>query len=68
MASTRIAELQLVQKMLGLPSPIPLPSELADVVFVCVDCEAFEFAQNKTTEVGVSVLDTRELREVCRFT
>ncbi|KAG9951963.1 hypothetical protein KCU85_g2357, partial [Aureobasidium melanogenum] len=33
----------------------------ADPVFVCVDLEAYEFAQDKITEVGVSVLDSRHL-------
>lgn len=33
----------------------------AEPVFVCIDLEAFEFAQNKITEVGVSILDTRSL-------
>jgi len=32
-----------------------------DVVFVSIDLEAFEFAQNKITEIGVSVLDTRDI-------
>jgi DNA polymerase III epsilon subunit-like protein len=30
-------------------------------VFVCVDCEAYEFAQDKITEVGICVLDTADL-------
>ncbi|KAI4715614.1 hypothetical protein E4T48_08206 [Aureobasidium sp. EXF-10727] len=33
----------------------------AEPVFVCVDLEAFEFAQEKITEVGVSVLDSRHV-------
>ncbi|KAJ8610792.1 hypothetical protein MRB53_038343 [Persea americana] len=39
-------------------------SESSDIVFVCVDCEAFEFDQSKVTEVGVAVLDTRDLHGV----
>jgi hypothetical protein len=30
-------------------------------VFVCVDCEAYEFAQDKITEVGICVLDTADM-------
>lgn len=33
----------------------------AEPVFICVDLEAFEFAQDKITEVGVSVLDSRHI-------
>ncbi|KAH0371547.1 hypothetical protein KCU65_g1729, partial [Aureobasidium melanogenum] len=33
----------------------------ADPVFVCIDLEAFEFAQDKITEVGVSILDSRHV-------
>lgn len=36
---------------------------LHDVVFLCVDCEAYEWAQHKVTEVGVAVLDTRRLEQ-----
>ncbi|KAK5678398.1 hypothetical protein LTR17_027648 [Elasticomyces elasticus] len=34
-----------------------------DVVFLCVDCEAYEWAQHKVTELGVAILDTRRLRQ-----
>ncbi|KAK6008196.1 hypothetical protein QM012_000099 [Aureobasidium pullulans] len=33
----------------------------AEPVFVCIDLEAFEFAHEKITEVGVSVLDSRHV-------
>lgn len=33
----------------------------AEPVFICIDLEAFEFAQQKITEVGVSVLDSRQI-------
>ena len=33
----------------------------SDVVFICVDLEAFEFAQHKITEVGIAIADTRDL-------
>ncbi len=39
-----------------------LPTDDLDIVFVCLDCEAFEYAQHKVTEIGVAVLDTRDLR------
>ncbi|EMC99445.1 hypothetical protein BAUCODRAFT_56010, partial [Baudoinia panamericana UAMH 10762] len=32
-----------------------------DPVLVCIDCEAFEHAQQKITELGVAVLDTRDI-------
>lgn len=31
-----------------------------DIIFVCLDCEAFEWDQAKVTEIGVAVLDTRD--------
>lgn len=34
-----------------------------DVVFICVDCEAYEWAQHKVTEVGIAVLRTRRLEQ-----
>lgn len=35
-----------------------------DVVFLSIDLEAYEFAQDKITEIGVATLDTRELAGV----
>ncbi|OQN97773.1 hypothetical protein B0A48_16094 [Cryoendolithus antarcticus] len=35
---------------------------LVDVVFVCIDCEAWEFDSQEVTEIGVAVLDPRDLR------
>jgi DNA polymerase III epsilon subunit-like protein len=32
-------------------------------IFVCIDCEAFEFAQDKVTEIGICVLDTADITE-----
>lgn len=32
-----------------------------DVVFICVDVEAYEKDHNKITEIGISTLDTRDL-------
>nr|POF14888.1 putative nucleolar protein c2c4.08 [Quercus suber] len=53
-----------VQQMLGLVSPEDrpiLPPTFRDAIFVCIDLEAFESAQDQITELGVSVLDTRDL-------
>lgn len=35
-----------------------------DVVFVCVDVEAYEKANRPVTEIGISSLDTRDLRDL----
>jgi DNA polymerase III epsilon subunit-like protein len=32
-------------------------------IFVCIDCEAFELAQEKVTEIGICVLDTADITE-----
>jgi DNA polymerase III epsilon subunit-like protein len=53
--------LRSVQRMLGLVPASDPKNELEEPVFVCIDCEAFEHAHNKITEVGVAVLDTRHL-------
>ncbi|CAK4033553.1 Mannose-1-phosphate guanyltransferase [Lecanosticta acicola] len=55
-------ELLVVQELLGLKEGSKKTAGLADAIFVCVDCEAFEFAPDKITEVGVSVVDTRALQ------
>ncbi|KAH8176433.1 QDE-2-interacting protein [Sarocladium implicatum] len=50
------------QRMLGIKrSPVPL-----DVVFVCIDAEALERKPNQVSEVGIAVLDTRDLQGVER--
>lgn len=66
-------DMLIVQKYLGLKSPSEIfskgnnpanntdPAAFSDVVFLSVDLEAYEFAQDKITEIGVSVLDTRNL-------
>lgn len=33
----------------------------ADAIFICIDCEAWEHDEREITEVGVSVLDTRDI-------
>ena len=53
-------ELSQLQQFLGLAEP-KNGKPVQDVVFVCIDCEAFEFDQNKITEIGMSRI--RFLRE-----
>ena len=57
-------ELTLLQKVLGLLPRDDLTSNLRDVVFICIDCEAFEFVQSKITEIGVAVLDTKDIQAI----
>jgi hypothetical protein len=57
-------DLKALRKVLGIDSAETLKENLRDLVFVSVDCEAFEFDQTKTTEVGISILDTRNIRDV----
>jgi hypothetical protein len=45
-------ELSQLQQFLGLTEP-KNGKPVEDVVFVCIDCEAFEFDQNKITEIGM---------------
>lgn len=48
-------ELSQLQQFLGLVEPKNgKPTE--DVIFVCIDCEAFEFDQSIITEIGMSYL------------
>lgn len=63
-------EMANLQSYLGLEPQLPVknkamqnvdPAAFKDACFLAIDCEAFEFAQNKITEIGVSVLDTRDL-------
>lgn len=74
MNSSKESELLTMQHILGLKNAADeslqvKPQELerlqrlkaAEPVFVCVDLEAFEYAQDKITEVGVSVLDSRHV-------
>ena len=46
-------ELSQLQRFLGLAEP-KNGKPVEDVVFVCIDCEAFEFDQSKITEIGMS--------------
>ncbi|KAF1349874.1 hypothetical protein BDV97DRAFT_352635 [Delphinella strobiligena] len=59
-------EMENLQRYLGLDPQLlvknkPNPAAFNDVVLLAIDCEAFELAQKKITEIGVSVLDTRDL-------
>ncbi|TKA67489.1 hypothetical protein B0A55_08600 [Friedmanniomyces simplex] len=54
-------ELKTVQEMLGLVTATSTKSTRSQPVFVCIDCEAFEHVQSKITEIGVAVLDTRDI-------
>ncbi|KAI9690943.1 MAG: hypothetical protein M1822_008563 [Bathelium mastoideum] len=33
-----------------------------DLIFICIDLEAFEFSRKKITEIGVSILDVRDIK------
>jgi hypothetical protein len=74
MNASREAELLAMQHIFGLkdaseeslkvkPKDLERLQRLkaADPVFVCIDLEAYEFAQDKITEVGVSILDSRHV-------
>ncbi|KAM0698982.1 hypothetical protein Q7P36_001026 [Cladosporium allicinum] len=54
-------ELTHLQKLLGL---VESRHPVKDVFFVCVDCEAFEHDQTKITEIGISILDSRSIKDV----
>jgi hypothetical protein len=45
-------ELTQLQQFLGLVAP-KNGKPVQDVVFVCIDCEAFELDQSKITEIGM---------------
>jgi hypothetical protein len=48
-------ELSQLQQFLGLVEP-KNDKPVEDVIFVCIDCEAFEFDQSKITEIGMSYM------------
>jgi len=54
-------QMRTLQQMLGITNAEDLQDEMKDAVFVCIDVEAYEHAQEKITEIGVAVLDTRDL-------
>lgn len=53
-------QLTFVQRCLHLDDSEKLEPRFQDVIFVCIDCEAYENDQTKITEIGVAVLDTGE--------
>ena len=57
------ANFKLLQRALRLASDLSLNGLPEDVVFVCIDCETFESDHDKILEIGVAVLDTKNLRE-----
>ncbi|KAK5165174.1 uncharacterized protein LTR77_009272 [Saxophila tyrrhenica] len=57
----RALDLSALAAMMGLDTAET--QILDDVIFLCVDCEAYERAQHKVTEVGVAVLDTRRIEQ-----
>jgi len=58
----QISELRDLQQMLKLRSDGGSNASLTDVVFVCIDCESYESAHDKVLEIGVAVLDTKNLK------
>ncbi|KAK5124911.1 hypothetical protein LTR85_001101 [Meristemomyces frigidus] len=58
------AQLKLLQQMLSLVPNSGSKQVINDAVFVCIDCEAFEHAQQKITEIGIAVLDTRDVADL----
>jgi hypothetical protein len=48
-------ELSQLQQFLGLVAP-KNDKLVEDVIFVCIDCEAFEFDQSIITEIGMSYI------------
>lgn len=57
-------ELKALQQILGLLPTEGLDPGLQDAVFVCIDVEAYENAQNKITEIGVAILDTKDIKGI----
>ncbi|EME50112.1 hypothetical protein DOTSEDRAFT_68847 [Dothistroma septosporum NZE10] len=58
------ADVEAAQAMLGIVHTPPGSAVGDGVVLVCIDCEAYELAQHKITEIGISVLDTRAVRDL----
>lgn len=56
-------ELLFLQQALGLRSDDPNP-RLRDPVILCIDCEAYERDHSCVTEIGIAILDTKDLRRV----
>ena len=60
-AYERASGLTLPKLVITDSAPYPFDQ---DVVFVCVDVEAYEKDHHKITEIGISTLDTRDLSDI----
>jgi len=56
------AEVRRLQQMLGLVGGID--KDLNGAIFICIDCEAYERAQHMITEIGISILDPKALKDI----
>lgn len=61
--ATSVANFDLARQVLRMSNQGQgfLTASPTDAVFVCIDCEASEWDQQKVTELGVAVLDTKDL-------
>ena len=56
-----------VQQLFGFKDPWPAPATIVmNAVFISIDIECLEFAPHSVSEVGVAILDTREVNGVER--
>lgn len=64
--ATRMAntELSFLQQLLNLKPNVELDGDYIDAVLVCIDCEAWEDDHSKITEIGIAVLDPRDVEGV----
>ena len=60
----QLKELSVAQQLLGLKDADRRVRELGDVVFVCVDLEAYEMSHSTITEIGVSIFDPQAVKNV----
>ncbi|KAK5166907.1 uncharacterized protein LTR77_007636 [Saxophila tyrrhenica] len=56
-------ELRFLQEALGLQTHAAPSRGATYPVFVCIDCEAYERDQSAITEIGVAVLDTKDVQD-----
>jgi len=59
--SAGTADLDMLKQTLGLLPAHTLNPNMQNPVFICIDCEAYEHAQRKITEIGVAVLDSLDV-------
>lgn len=60
----QLKELSVAQQLLGLKDADRRVKELGDVVFVCLDLEAYEMSHSTITEIGVSIFDPQAVKNV----